>query len=125
METRDILDIEGNVIGTLEMPEGTSEETWALALAPYHTPIEEPVVEIKDVTPRQIRQALILSGVTMEMIENALDALEEPSKTMARIEWEYSTAFQRDRPFVDAVAQLLGWTSEQVDALWVLAASLT
>lgn len=83
-----------------------------------------PVAPIKDATPRQIRQALILSGVTMQQIEDALNALSEPSKTMARIEWEYSISFQRNRPFVNAVAAILGWTSGQVDALWALAVTL-
>lgn len=82
------------------------------------------VVILKDVTPRQIRQALVLSGITTEQIETALDSLPEPTRTLARIEWEYSVAFQRSRPLVATVGQMLGQTPEQLDALWILAGSL-
>lgn len=35
METRDILDYLGQVIGQMTLPEGTPEETWAEKLGPY------------------------------------------------------------------------------------------
>lgn len=35
MATRDILDYLGNVIGQLELPDGTSEDIWTQKLAPY------------------------------------------------------------------------------------------
>jgi hypothetical protein len=83
-----------------------------------------PAEPIKDVTPRQIRQALILSGISAQQIEDALATLPEPTQSLARAEWEYSIAFQRERPLVGQVGQMLGWTSEQLDDLWHLAASL-
>lgn len=79
---------------------------------------------LKPVTPRQIRQALLLQGLSLETIENALNSLPEPTKSLALIEWEYSLEFQRNRPLVNSVAQLLGMTDEQLDTLWVFAASL-
>lgn len=83
-----------------------------------------PRTPIRDVTPRQIRQALVLSGVTLQQIELALDTLPEPSRTMAKIEWEYSIVYQRNRSYVDSVGQMLGWTSEMIDNLWRFAGSL-
>lgn len=83
-----------------------------------------PTQIIKDVSPRQIRTALILSGVTLESITAALDSLSEPTKSIAKIEWEFSVAFQRNRPLVTEVGTMLGWTSDQLDALWRLAATL-
>jgi hypothetical protein len=83
---------------------------------------QSPVPE--EVTPRQIRQALILSGVSIEQIEAALESLSEPTKSLAKTEWEYSIAFQRSRPLVAQVGLMLGWTSEQLDDLWRFAASL-
>lgn len=83
-----------------------------------------PQTVLPDVTPRQIRQAMVMSGLTMQQIEDALNALPEPNKSMAKIEWEYSIAFKRDRPFVAAVGQILGWTTTQIDDLWRLAGSL-
>lgn len=77
-----------------------------------------------DVTPRQIRQALILSGLTLSEIESAFDALPEPNRTLALVEWEYSNLFERRRHLVIAVGQMLGWTPQQLDGLWILAGSL-
>lgn len=81
-------------------------------------------LEIKDVTPRQMRQALILSGVSMDTIETALNSLSEPLKSLAIVEWEYSIAFQRHRPLVETMGAMLGWSSDQLDNLWRFAATL-
>lgn len=79
---------------------------------------------IPNVTPRQIRQALVLSNVSMAQIDAALDQLPEPQKSLARISWEYSTAFIRNEPFVASVGLILGWTNQQIDDLWELAGTL-
>lgn len=120
---RDILNLNGIKIGELELPNETTEEQWAEKLALY---AEDPsvVIATPNVTPRQIRQALILSGVSMAAIDAALNSLPEPAKSFAKIEWEYSTAFIRSNKFVVQVGQMLGWNSAQLDALWVLAGSL-
>ena len=77
-----------------------------------------------EVTPRQIRQALILSGITMQQIEDALNTLSEPTKSLALSEWEYSNMFDRTRPLVASVGAMLGWTSQQLDDLWIYAGTL-
>lgn len=119
---KDILNYLGEKIGELELPDSTSEEVWQRKLALYSQP---PATEpIKDVTPRQIRQAMVLSGVTMEQIDAAIASLPEPTKSLARIEWEYSTLFIRSNPLVSSVGTMLGWSSDQLDALWRLAATL-
>ena len=119
MATRNILDSNGTAVGTLTLPDDTSEAVWTAALAAYST--KKPM---KDVTPRQMRQALILSGVSLASIDAAIATMPDPAKSLAQTEWEYSTAFQRERPLVAQVAALLGWTNDQLDALWELAASL-
>jgi hypothetical protein len=77
-----------------------------------------------DITPRQARQALLLSGITMQEIEDALDGLPEPQRSLAMIEWEYSTAFVRNNQLVVQVGQMLGWTEQQLDDLWIFAKTL-
>ncbi len=79
---------------------------------------------LPNATPRQIRQALILSGVSMADIETALNSLPEPTRSLALVEWEYSTAFIRRNPLVMSVGMMLGWTEKQVDDLWELGLSL-
>ena len=82
------------------------------------------VSNLPDVTPRQIRQALILSGVSMESIDTALNSMPEPTRSLAKTEWEYSIAFKRNRDLVNQVGVMLGWTSEQLDDLWAFAGKL-
>lgn len=119
---RDILNHLGEKIGDLELPDDTSEETWTEKLAQFAKPPVTPT--IGDVTPRQMRQALILNGVSMQQIEDALDSLPEPTKSLAKVEWEYSISFQRNRPLVSQMGAMLGWNEAQLDALWKFASSL-
>jgi hypothetical protein len=122
METRDILNYLGEVVGTLELPDNTSEEVWAEKLALYAAPPPTPV--IPDVSPRQIRQALVLTGVSMAQVDTALASLEEPTRSLAQISWEYSIVFERANPLVAQVGTMLGWTDQQLDDLWLYANSL-
>lgn len=78
----------------------------------------------EQVTPRQARQALLLQGITTEMVVGAMNTLPSPQKELALIEWEYSTAFLRNNPLVAAVGQMLGWNSTQLDDLWIGASKL-
>jgi hypothetical protein len=119
METRNVLDADNNIIGSLTLPDSTSEADWSRALNTY-----KEVPSIPDVTPRQIRQAIILSGISIASIEAAIDTLPEPTKSLVLTEWDYSIAFQRNRPLVNQVGAMLGMSSAQLDALWRFAATL-
>lgn len=81
-------------------------------------------LDLPDVTPRQIRQAFILSGLLTTVIEDAFLALPEPTKSFAEVEWQYSLSFKRRRPLVIQVGLMLGWTEKQLDDLWILAGKL-
>ena len=75
-------------------------------------------------SPRQMRIALILSGVMLTDIDSALNTLPEPTRSMAMVAWEYAISFERRDPLVASVAAPLGWDSSQVDALWRLGGTL-
>jgi len=85
-------------------------------------PQPAPVVPA-EVTMRQARLALHAAGL-LAGVEAAIEALEEPAKTNARIEWEYSGAVQRHNSFVSVLAPQLGLTEEQTDALFIAASAL-
>lgn len=76
------------------------------------------------ITSRQIRLGLILSGISLDEITSALNTLPEPTKSLAITEWEYSTLFDRKDELVASVGQMLGWTAEQLDDLWILSGSI-
>lgn len=121
MATRDILNWQGNVIGSLTLPDNTSEAQWGAVLSPYAI---NPSTICQPVTARQMRQALFMMGVSASQIDSAIAGLPDPTKTVAQIQWEYSNDFLRDNPMVAMVGQMLSWTSSQLDSLWHLAATL-
>lgn len=122
MEKRDILNHLGEKIGELELPEGTPENVWQARLSAFAQP--PAVAPIPDVTPRQFRQALILKGISKQNIEEVINSQPEPLRSLAMIEWEYSTVFKRDRPLINQMAPHLGFTSQDLDDLWRMAATL-
>lgn len=83
--------------------------------------VSVPVPEA--VTMRQARRALHAAGL-LAGVEAAIDALTEPDKTAARIEWEYSSEVQRHNGFVAQLAPALSLNEAQLDALFVAAAVL-
>lgn len=75
------------------------------------------------VTMRQARLALMGAGM-LSSVSQAIDALPSPQKEAASIEWEYSQEVHRNRPLVQMLAPALGLTSEQLDQLFITAATL-
>lgn len=74
------------------------------------------------VTMRQARLALYSAG-KLAQIETAIEALTEPTKTAAKIEWEYSQEVHRNRPFVQMLAAALSLTQEDLDNLFYSAST--
>ena len=87
-------------------------------------PTEEKSIPIPPrVQMRQGRHALLRAGL-LPAIEAALEAMSEPIKSAAKIEWEYAATLDRDNPVVLQLIPLLGLTEQQVDQLFITAASL-
>ena len=119
---RDILNHEEIKIGEIEFPDGTSDQYINSVLADYKKAPAE--VEISDVTPRQMRQAIILKGLNTNDIVAAINSMPSPNKELAMVEWEYSIAFKRKNPLCIQVGNILGLNSQQMDELWKFAKSL-
>ena len=100
--------------GEIRIEDGRAIQGWVVVQIP------EPV--ITEVTMRQARLALLQSGL-LHLVDAAIDSLDEPWRSAARIEWEYSQAVERDRPFVQQIGAALELTAEQMDALFKLAAT--
>jgi hypothetical protein len=83
--------------------------------------IEELVPQI--VTARQMKKALAITG-KLAMIEAYINSMAEPNKTLVGIEFRESNEFQRNNVILNQMAPLLGLNNEQVDELFILAATL-
>lgn len=76
------------------------------------------------VTPRQMRIALVMSGISLSTIEAIINSLPEPDQSITRITWEYSIEFQRSNPLLVGLAPALGLSPSQVDDLFALAGTI-
>jgi len=70
-------------------------------------------------TPRQMRLALLQLGDL-----DAVEAVVAAAGQDVRIQWEYSTLFERSHPAWDALVGGIGKSPADVDALFALAATL-
>ena len=83
---------------------------WAVT---YETP---PVPAL---TRRQFRLALVTNGYSLTDIEALIEQIpDEMQKQIIKIEWQDATTFIRSRPNLLVMADLIGLSTEQVDALW-------
>ena len=83
-----------------------------------------PVISIPSfVTMRQARLALLQQGL-LSQVQTAIDSLPSPQKEAAEIEWNYSSEVHRSSQFVQLLGANLGLSSQQLDDLFTLAASL-
>ena len=78
----------------------------------------------QNVRSRQLRLALVYSGFNLDNISNAIDTLEEPNKSIASIEWEYATSFDRYNQLLNSLGQILGLTEQDINDLFTLANTL-
>lgn len=78
---------------------------------------EEPVVSM--VTMRQARLQLVAMG-HYQTVCSAVEQMDDASK----IEWEYASEVERENPLVAALAELLGLTDSDIDAMFAAAALL-
>jgi hypothetical protein len=82
-----------------------------------------PVPVITSVEMRQARLALLEQGL-LTQVNNAVATMPGELGDKARIEWEFSNAVRRDKPLVQSLSASLGLTSQQIDDLFALAATL-
>lgn len=76
-----------------------------------------------EVTMRQARLALHAVG-KLTAVNAAINALPDPPKTAALIEWEYSSTVRRDSQFVALLGPALGLDAAGLDALFIAASKL-
>lgn len=109
--------IEGNYVYTVQVVDKTQEELDSEAAA---------ILAKKNaqvVSMRQARIALLRQGL-LDEVTSALSALRGEAGIEANITWEYATDVRRGDQLVQSLSAALGWTSQDLDALFELAASI-
>lgn len=103
---------------------GNAGPGWAYdgdTFTPPPMPPAPPVVPT--VSRRQARRALRAAGL-LDDVEAAINALPEPARSDALIDWQDATEFARNWPLLITLAAALGLSDAQVDALFAAAAAL-
>ena len=82
-----------------------------------------PIQIPKSVTMRQARTALFNAGL-LDATNAAIASMSGDAGVKARIDWEFSQVVMKDWPLVNALTTVLRITSEQLDQLFITAATL-
>ena len=98
-------------------------------IAPYVPPLPPTDDELRAampaVTKRQLRLTLVRNGISLATVSGVIVAMPAgQQRDEAQIEWEDAATFQRLHPTLLAVADALGLTPAQIDAMWTEALAL-
>ncbi len=85
-------------------------------------------IELKALTPltrRQFRMVLVLNGYDLDEIKAQILAIENiQTRQLTLVEWEDGNTFERTSSSLGMMANLLGLTDDQVNAMWKQALTL-
>lgn len=93
----------------------------------------QPTIELKsniaktvpqELSPRQVRLAMLGAGLDLSQIDTMIDGLDEPQRSQVKIMWEYSTVFLRSDPILNGFAEQLGLSQDDLDNLFIAGASI-
>ena len=72
------------------------------------------------VSARQIRLWLLQNGVSLQMVNSAISAIEDPIvRDSVAIEWEYAPYVERNHPMLLPLAQALGLTEQDINRCFI------
>lgn len=87
--------------------------------------IEYQIPVPDNVSARQVRIWLIQHGISLAMVDSAIDSIQDPTlKEITKVEWEYAPYIERNHPMLVPLAQALGLTQEQLDQAFVEAQNI-
>jgi hypothetical protein len=76
-------------------------------------------------TPRQLRIALIKNGISLSIVENYINNIQDnEQKEIALAEWEYALDIKKDHPLLLAIAENLNLDQKRIDEIFTLAVTL-
>jgi hypothetical protein len=87
----------------------------------------KPVVSSipENISARQIRLWLIDNNISLTSVETAINGIvDEKLREKTLVEWEYAPYIERNHPLIEAIANSLGLSSEQIDQGFIVASQL-
>ena len=78
----------------------------------------KPIVP-ESISQMKLRKQLIISGISIASIDALIQSLPQPNKDLIYTMWEYAVVFDRHNPELNAMAEMLGITQEQLDEIFI------
>lgn len=83
------------------------------------------IKELPALTRRQFRLIMVMSGFDLDEVRAKIETIEDPmTRQITLIEWEDATIFERTNSSVLLMANLLGLSSDHINAMWKQALTL-
>ena len=97
---------------------------WTYDAGQWAPPSPPPAPAFPTLTRKQLRNGLLSIGVTSADVEAHITAIADPiEREAAMIDWQDTQTYERTDPLVDQIAAAMSLPPEQVDALWMWAAT--
>lgn len=110
-------DTDGNIVGVYANAQRDGQEFLESAV------LSVPVLVPYKVTMRQAQEALLEDG-TLDLVEATIQAMTGIAGRRAKIQWNKSQDVHRNWPLVIQLGPVIGKTPEQLDQLFIKAATL-
>ena len=81
--------------------------------------IASMIVVPDSISQMKLRKQLILSGIYIASIDALIQSLPQPTKDLIYTMWEYAVVFDRHNPELNAMAQMLEITQQQLDEIFI------
>ena len=81
--------------------------------------IASMIVVPDSISQMKLRKQLILSGISIASIDALIQSLPQPNRDLIYTMWEYAVVFDRQNPELNAMAQMLNITKQQLDEIFI------
>ena len=81
--------------------------------------IASMIVVPDSISQMKLRKQLVLSGISIASIDALIQSLPQPNRDLIYTMWEYAVVFDRHNPELNAMAQMLEITQQQLDEIFI------
>ena len=81
--------------------------------------IASMIVVPDSISQMKLRKQLVLSGISIASIDALIQSLPQPNRDLIYTMWEYAVVFDRQNPELNAMAQMLEITQQQLDEIFI------
>lgn len=105
---------------TVQRVSGVVKYIYTYADIPTPDPSEFPL------TDRQLRLGLIMNGISLEVIDAAINSIADPTqRAVAKVWWDRSISIEWNHVMTQTLIELVGITQEQAAAMWIAARNIS